>query len=331
MKVFLCETIHNKAVELLKANGEIVSDRNRIGEVDALITRAIKVGPKEMDQMPNLKVVAVHGTGTDDVDLVEAKKRGIRVVYAPHLNANAVAELTVGLMLAVCRKIVEARYVIDGFESRAAGENKDSCGRDCRSHKQDGSKRQAEAQALLRGSELRGKTCGLIGFGAIATKVADIVRLGFGMDVAAYSPSLTEERAAVHGSRYAATVEEVLECADVVCLCLPLTEKSRGMISAERLAMMKEGAILVNTSRGPLVDEAALYKALKSGKLGGAASDVFCEGFPQVGNPLLELPNFVATPHIGANTDDALYAVGMACATQIVDVLAGKEPQYPVV
>lgn len=331
MKVFLCETIHNKAVELLKANGEIVSDRNRIGEVDALITRAIKVGPKEMDQMPNLKVVAVHGTGTDDVDLVEAKKRGIRVVYAPHLNANAVAELTVGLMLAVCRKIVEARYVIDGFESRAAGENKDGSGKDCRSHKQDGSKRQAEAQALLRGSELRGKTCGLIGFGAIATKVADIVRLGFGMDVAAYSPSLNEERAAAHGSRYAATVEEVLECADVVCLCLPLTEKSRGMISAERLAMMKEGAILVNTSRGPLVDEAALYEALKSGKLGGAASDVFCEGFPQVGNPLLELPNFVATPHIGANTDDALYAVGMACATQIVDVLAGKEPQYPVV
>ena len=101
--------------------------------MDALITRAIKVGPKEMDQMPNLKVVAVHGTGTDDVDLAEAKKRGIRVVYAPHLNANAVAELTVGLMLAVCRKIVEARYVIDGFESRAAGENKDSCGRDCRS------------------------------------------------------------------------------------------------------------------------------------------------------------------------------------------------------
>ena len=331
MKVFLCETIHNKAEELLKANGEIVSDRNRIGEVDALITRAIKVGPKEMDQMPNLKVVAVHGTGTDDVDLAEAKKRGIRVVYAPHLNANAVAELTVGLMLAVCRKIVEARYVIDGFESRAAGENKDNCGRDCRSHKQDGSKRQAEAQALLRGSELRGKTCGLIGFGAIATKVADIVRLGFGMDVVAYSPSLTVERAAAHGSRYAATVEEVLECADVVCLCLPLTEKSRGMISAERLAMMKEGAILVNTSRGPLVDEAALYEALKSGKLGGAASDVFCEGFPQVGNPLLELPNFVATPHIGANTDDALYAVGMACATQIVDVLAGKEPQYPVV
>ena len=163
MKVFVCETIHAKAIELLKANGEIISDWNRIGEVDALITRAIKVGAKEMDAMPNLKVVAVHGTGTDDVDLVEAKKRGIKVVYAPHLNANAVAELSVGLMLAVCRKIVEARNVIDGFGAAdSIGSKSDSV-------------RQAEAQALLRGSELRGKICGLIGFGAIATRVADIV------------------------------------------------------------------------------------------------------------------------------------------------------------
>ena len=318
MKVFLCETIHGKAVDLLKANGEIISDWNRIDEVDALITRAIKVGAREMDAMPNLKVVAVHGTGTDDVDLAEAKKRGIQVVYAPHLNANAVAELSVGLMLAVCRKIVEARNVIDGF----GGTNEDGSKPD--------SVRQAEAQALLRGSELRGKTCGLIGFGAIATKVADIVRLGFEMEVVAYSPSLTPERAPEHGSRCVASVEEVLEAADVVCLCLPLTERSRGMISAERLAMMKDGAVLVNISRGPLVDEAALYEVLKSGKLAGAASDVFCEGFPKQGNPLLELCNFVATPHIGANTDDALYAVGMACAEQILDVLAGREPKYLV-
>ncbi len=345
MKVFLCETIHDKAVELLKANGELVSDWNRIGEVDALITRAIKVGPAEMDRMPNLKVVAVHGTGTDDVDLAEAKKRGIRVVYAPHLNANAVAELSVGLMLAVCRKIVEARKLIERFD-RNVGPGKDGSKKECCDkdvfgnayYGKDGSgnyvksdrERQEEAQALLRGSELRGKTCGLIGFGAIATKVADIVRLGFGMDVAAYSPSLTEERAAEHGCRRAASAEEVLSVADVVCLCLPLTEKSRGLISAERLVLMKEGAILINTSRGPLVDESALYEALKSGKLGGAASDVFCEGFPKAGNPLLELPNFVATPHIGANTEDALYVVGMACAEQILDVLAGREPQYPV-
>ena len=142
---------------------------------------------------------------------------------------------------------------------------------------------------------------------------------------------MTPERAGAHGAACAADVEEVLAKADVVCLCLPLTEKSRGLISAERIAGMKDGAVLINTARGPLVDEAALYEALKSGKLAGAASDVFCEGFPKKGNPLLELSNFVATPHIGANTDDALYAVGMACAEQIVDVLEGREPKYSVV
>ena len=126
MKVFLCETVHAKAIELLKSKGEIVSDWTRIGEVDALITRAIKVGPAEMDLMPNLKVIAVHGTGTDDVDLAEAKKRGIRVVYAPHLNANAVAELTVGLMLAVSRKIVEARQLIDSFSGNDIADSADN-------------------------------------------------------------------------------------------------------------------------------------------------------------------------------------------------------------
>lgn len=313
MKVFLCETIHEKAAAFLKAHGEIIGDRNRIGEADALISRAIKVGPEEMDRMPNLKVIAVHGTGTDGIDLIEAEKRGIQVVYAPHLNANAVAELCVGLMLAVCRKIVEAGRVI---ESGAGGRTD--------------SERQAEAQALLCGTELRGKTCGFIGFGAIAVKTAKIVRCGFGMDVIAYSPSLTEERAAEQGSRHAKSVDEVLKTADIVCLSLPLNDATRGMIGREKLAMMKPTAVLINTSRGPLVDEAALYEVLKNGNLGGAASDVFCEGFPGPGNPLLELPNFVATPHIGANTDEALYTVGMACAKQIVDVLEGREAEYPV-
>lgn len=312
MKVFLCETIHDKAVELLKDHGEIIDDWERIGEVDALISRAIKVGPAEMERMPNLKVIAVHGTGTDGIDLIEAKKRGIQVVYAPHLNANSVAELSVGLMLAVGRGIVRARQVIDGPDIRTDSE------------------RQAEAQALLYGMEFRGKVCGLIGFGAIATRIGEIVRCGFGMNVIAYSPSLTEERAEKQGSRCAASVEEVLKRSDVVCLSLPLNDKTRGMINRERLEIMKPKAILVNTSRGPLVDETALYEALKNGKLGGAASDVFCEGFPKAGNPLLELPNFVATPHIGANTDEALYNVGMACAEQIIDMMEGREAKYPV-
>lgn len=315
MKIFLCETIHQNAVELLKSHGEIISDWNRIGEVDALISRSIDVGAEEMDRMPELKVIAVHGTGTDGIDVAEAKKRGIQVVYAPHLNANAVAELSIGLMMSVGRGLVKARNVI-AEESKSAHSD---------------SERQANVQTMLYGMEFRGKTCGLIGFGAIATKIAAIARGGFDMEVTAYSPTLNAERASAVGCRCASSVEDVLKEADVVFLCLPLTKQTQGMISRERLALMKKHAILVNTSRGPLVDEEALYEALKHGKLYGAASDVFCEGFPKMGNPLLELENFVATPHIGANTDEALYAVGMACAEQIIDVLNGKVPQYPVI
>ena len=110
MKVFLCETIHPEAYRLLAEHAEIISTRDRMGEADALISRVISVGALEMDAMPELKVIAVHGTGTDGIDLTEAKKRGIRVVYAPHMNANAVAELNVSLLLSVMRKVVYARH-----------------------------------------------------------------------------------------------------------------------------------------------------------------------------------------------------------------------------
>lgn len=313
MKVFLCETIHPKAVAFLEEHGEIIGDWARIGEVDALINRALNIGAEEMDRMPNLKVIAVHGTGTDGVDLKEAKKRGIQVVYAPHLNANSVAELNVGLLLAVYRRIVRACKFIE--EEAPALEP---------------SERMKEAQSILRGFELRGKTLGQIGFGAIGERTAEILRLGFGMDVIAYDPFLTEERAAACGCKKAAKLDEVLGEADVINLSLPLTDQTRGMFGAEQFAKMKDGAVFMNASRGPLMDEEALYEALKSGKLGGAACDVFHEDFPDKENPLLTLSNFVATPHIGANTDEALYYVGMACAEQIVDMLEGREPKYPV-
>ena len=310
MKVFLCETIHPEAYRLLAEHAEIISTRDRMGEADALVSRVISVGAAEMDAMPELKVIAVHGTGTDGIDLAEAKKRGIRVVYAPHMNANAVAELNVSLLLAVMRKIVYARQLIDG-----AGQERDM----------------AFAQGALRGHELRGKTAGFVGFGAIGSRTAEILHYGFGMECLAWSPSLTPERAAEHGSRAAASVEEVFRSADAVFLALPLNEKTRGIADRERLAEMKKGAVLINASRAGLADEEALREALESGHLGGAASDVLQDEFPGADHPLLKFPNFVVTPHIGANTDEALYEVGMCCVRQILDVLAGKAAEYPVV
>ena len=305
MKVFLCETIHPKAYEPLAAKAEIISDWERMGEVDALINRNLHIGKAEMDKMPNLKIVAIHGTGTDGLDLPEARKRGIEAVYAPHMNANAVAELAVGLTLALGRKIVYARQIID------AG-------------------RQNDGMALLKGFELRGKTFGILGAGDIARRSALIMRDGFGMKVIAWSRSMTPEKAAELGFEYAPSKEYLLENSDVVSLGLPLNEETRGMIGAEQLALMKPTACLVNTARGALVDEEALYAALKEGRLAGAASDVFCQEPPTKEHPLLSLPNFVATPHIGANTDEALYTVGMACVDQIFDVLEGRPATYPL-
>ena len=322
MKVFLCETIHPEAYRLLAEHAEIISSTDRMREADALISRVISVGAAEMDAMPELKVIAVHGTGTDGIDLAEAKKRGIRVVYAPHMNANAVAELNVTLLLALMRKVVYARQLIDGAgRESCAQENAAELTRE----------RMAFAQGALRGHELRGKTAGFAGFGAIGSRTAEILHYGFGMECLAWSPSLTAERAAEHGSRAASSAEEVFRNADAVFLALPLNEKTRGIAGRECLAEMKRGAVLINASRAGLADEEALREALESGHLGGAASDVLQGEFPGADHPLLKFPNFVVTPHIGANTDEALNEVGMCCVRQILDVMAGKAPEYPVV
>ena len=177
MKVFLCETIHPEAYRLLAEHAEIISSTDQMGEADALISRVISVGAAEMDAMPELKVIAVHGTGTDGIDLTEAKKRGIRVVYAPHMNANAVAELNVTLLLAVMRKIVYARQLIDDAvqESCASGKTFAAGNAAPENAAKQQQERMAFAQGALRGHELRGKTAGFAGFGAIGSRTAEIL------------------------------------------------------------------------------------------------------------------------------------------------------------
>ena len=327
MKVFLCEPIHPAAYRLLEQNAEIIADRARMHEADALISRMISVGRPEMDLMPDLKVIAVHGTGTDGIDLKEAKKRDIQVVYAPHMNANSVAELNVALLLSVMRKIVYARRLIDRPTAVAgATSNQGTASSVQRASAAD----PASIQRELRGHELKGKTAGFIGFGAIGGRTAEILHCGFGMDCIAWSPSLTPERAGQHFSRCAVSAEEVIRTADAVFLVLPLTDSTRSLMDRDKLYQMKQGAVLINTSRAGLVDEEALREVLESGHLGGAATDVLAQEIPDPDHPLLKFPGFVVTPHIGANTDEALYEVGMCCVRQILDVMSGKEPEYPV-
>ena len=330
MKVFLCEPIHPAAYRLLEQNAEIIADRARMSEANALISRMIPVGRSEMDLMPDLKVIAVHGTGTDGIDLSEAKKRSIQVVYAPHMNANSVAELNVALLLSVMRKIVYARQLIDRRTDAAdAASIQGTDAADTASARRQAADA-ASIQRELRGHELKGKTAGFIGFGAIGGRTAEILHCGFGMDCIAWSPSLTPERAGQHFSRCAASAEEVIRTADAVFLALPMTNATRGFMDRDKLYQMKQGAVLINTSRAGLVDEEALREVLENGHLGGAATDVLAQEIPDPDHPLLKFPGFVVTPHIGANTDEALYEVGMCCVRQILDVMSGKEPEYQV-
>ena len=301
MKIFLREPIHPEALALLERRAAVFGDFSRLSEADALITRNLKVTEALLARAEKLKVIGIHGTGVDDVDLAAAARRGIAVMNAPHLNSDAVAELIVLLALALSRRLCLADRMLRAEYPLAA------------------------APAALAGTELRGKTLGLIGTGDIARKAAAMLKAAFAVRVVAFSRSLTPERAAALGMAYCGSVGEVLAQADILNIGVPLTPETDGMIGAAQLALARPTAILINTARGRVVDEDALYDALAAGRLAGAACDVFSSEPPTLrGTPLLSLDNFIATPHIGANTDEALRRVGLATVRQVLDVLDGK-------
>ncbi len=300
MKVFLCEHIHKKAYDLLAQQAEIISDYARMAEADAIINRNLKIDRGWMLGCPNLKVIGIHGTGTDGVDLKAAAELGIKVIYVPYENADSVAELIVAFALVMARKLPWIDRMITGGEMLPTG------------------------AGSLQGMELSGKVFGMVGCGDIALRAAKRLRDGMGMKVIGYSPSLTEEKAAALGIGCCASVEEVFARSDVINVGVRLTPETRNLITGEILSHAKHGSILINTARGGVIDEQALYQALTDGTLTAAACDVFVSEPPTKENPLVGLPNFLATPHIGANTEEALYRVGYSTVTQVLKVLAGE-------
>lgn len=299
MKIFLCESIHPEALALLRAHAEIISDPAQMGEADGIINRNLQLTADVLKKLPSLKAIAIHGIGTDGVDLAYCREHGIRVFNVPHENADSVAELIAALVMTLLRKL----HLADRLILSAAPIT--------------------NAPPELFGTELAGKTLGLIGVGDIACRAARILQDGFRMNVIGYSRSLTPERAEQLGMEYCATMEEVLHQSDVVNLGVSLNEETRGLIGAKELSQMKSSAVLINTSRGAVIDEAALYQALRDGVIAGAACDVFCTEPPTRENPLIGLPNFFATPHIGANTDEALRRVGMRAVEELLAILQG--------
>ena len=273
----------------------------RIADYDALVVRSeTKVTSPILQAGKKLRVVGRAGVGVDNIDVAAATRHGILVVNAPRGNIIAAAEHTIALVLALARSVPQA----------------------------DASIRRGEwTRSKFTGVEIRGKTLGVIGLGNVGSEVAKRGH-GLEMDVIAFDPVVSVDRAELFNVQLV-SLENLLERADFVTIHVPLVEANRGLIGAAQLALMKPTARLVNTARGGIVDEAALYQALKASRPAAAAADVF-ELEPPGENPLFTLPNFIATPHIAASTVEAQASVAFDVAEEVAAVLAGELPRYAV-
>ena len=302
MKLVVADPLPASAIELLRSvPGWIVDARSQrspeqlavdLAEADAIIIRsATTVTAALIAEAPRLRVIARAGTGVDNVDVDAATARGIVVMNAPGANSISVAELTMGLMLALSRGIAAA----DAAMKRSVWDKK-----------------------RLTGAELRGKTLGIVGLGRIGQEVAARAR-PFGMALVAHDPFISEQVADALGIQLLA-LDEVLAVADYLTLHIPVTDTTRRLINKERLALCKAGVRIVNTARGELIDESALADAIESGAVAGAALDVF-EKEPPADWRLANLRQVVATPHIAASTVEAQEQVGVETAAAVREFL----------
>ncbi|TAN34135.1 phosphoglycerate dehydrogenase [bacterium] len=280
------------------AEAELVE---RIPEFDALVVRSeTRVTGPILEAGRKLRVVGRAGVGVDNIDVAAATRKGIVVVNAPRGNIVAAAEHTMALMFALARWVPQADASL---------------------------KRGEWTRAKFLGTEIRGKTLGVIGLGNVGSEVAKRAH-GLEMEVVAYDPIVSVERAELFNVALV-TLNELLERADFVTVHVPLVDANRNLIGASELALMKPTARLVNAARGGIVDEAALFEALKSGRIAAAAADVF-EKEPPGENALLTLPNFVGTPHIAASTVEAQVSVAFDVAEEVAAVLAGELPRFAI-
>ena len=302
-KVLIAEPLADAGVELLRTAHEVDARGSMTREellaavpgADALVVRsATRVDAEVLEAGGHLKVVGRAGIGLDNVDVAAATRLGIMVVNAPQSNVISAAEHTVALILAQARNIPQANHALrDGRWERGR----------------------------FQGTELYGKTLGILGLGRVGALVAPRCN-AFGMRLLAYDPFVSRERAAHMGVELA-SLAEVLARADVITVHLPKTPETTGLIGEAELAAMKRGARLVNTARGGIVDEAALAKAVGDGQLAGAALDTFAEE-PTTASPLFELDSVVVTPHLGASTAEAQDKAGVTIAEQLLLALSGQ-------
>ncbi len=302
MKVLVSDNISFKGIEILKKAGLEVDVKTglsaeelkkEINNYDALIVRsATKVTSNIVDSARNLKVIGRAGSGLDNIDKTAATKKGIVVMNTPGGNTITTAEHTMALLLSMARQIPQATASM---------------------------KQGKWEKKKFTGVELYNKILGIIGLGNIGAKVAKMAQ-GMGMNIITHDPFLSEEKARALGVKVVG-LDELISKSDFITIHTPLTKETKGLINAERIAMMKDGVRLINSARGGIVDEKALYEALKSGKVGAAALDVFEKEPPEQRHPLLSLDNVACTPHLGAATEEAQENVAITVAEQVVDYL----------
>ncbi len=253
-----------------------------------------------IESTSKLKVIARYGVGFDNVDLQAAEEKKITVTNTPGANSGSVAELALGLILSLARQIPEAVDAVhQGKWPRYAG------------------------------ISLEGKTVGIIGLGAIGKQLGKRLQ-GFDCKILAYDPFGDPEFASEY-SISLVELDELIKTSDFISLHMPLLPQTREMVNTDFLAKMKKGACLVNTSRGEVIDEAALLAALQSGNIRGVGLDAFTVEPPDPNHPLLKLPQVIATPHLGAQTDSATSNMGWMAMHDCLAVLEGKEPKFPVI
>jgi D-3-phosphoglycerate dehydrogenase len=302
-KVVVAEAISEAGIEALSATCTVVdlvgADRNAVlaalADASAIIVRsATQVDRELIEAAPKLEVVGRAGIGVDNIDLVAATEHGVLVVNAPNANTISAAEHTMALILAQARRIAEAdRSLREGRWDRTKFE----------------------------GMELHGKTLGVLGLGKIGTLVAQRAS-AFGMKIIAYDPYLSADRARRLGVDLL-SLEAVFRASDVITVHLPRTTETENIIDAKAIAMMRDGVRIINVARGGIVNESDLAEAVRSGKVGGAAVDVF-DVEPTTDSPLFGLPKVIVTPHLGASTREAQDKAGVAVAESVAEALAGN-------
>jgi D-3-phosphoglycerate dehydrogenase len=277
--------------------------RETLYAADAVIVRLFTIDERDLQLAKNLKVIGKHGVGVNNIDCGSAAARNIPVVYTPTANSNAVAEHTLAMILTLGRQIVPAQTAL----------------KEGRFSERDG----------FKGIELAGKTLGVIGLGRVGARLSQTAALGLNMTVHGYDPFV--DRASYSGPVIIEdSLETLIPIADFLSIHVPLTPQTQHLINEGILKLCKSNCIIVNTSRGGVIDEVALAKALHEGTLAGAALDVFEEEPPLLDHPLCRAPNTLLTPHIAGLTQQSQENMSLQVARGVLDVLHGRPPEHTI-